>query len=634
MDRSPLPHFLRVPARRTATCAVLAALVLVHPARADQGAGAPRILYVSPVPGARFVRPGSGLIVRFDRALTRGRPLPLSLRVMGSRSGEHAVVARLAADGCTALFQPQPAFEWGESVEVEFTCRSPVRLGVLDARGAAPAAPGPGGPARLHFTVATGPLPAAALARPAGDDPLTARPAPTPPLRIGAVTSAPDTVEPGYPTVSTTLYHAPAPGRLFIASFPLGPSGTPFLMIVGNAGGPVFARSAPQFCTDFKEQPDGRLTYYDTSTSKFYVMDGTYAVVDSFICGNDFFTDLHELRLLPNGHALLMGIDLEIVDMSAVVPGGNPAAAVSGLVIQELDQDKNVIFQWRSWDHFQITDATHEDLTAASIDYVHGNALDVDTDGNLLLSSRHLDEITKIDRTTGDVLWRLGGKNNQFTLVGDTVWFSHQHAIRRIANGDVTLFDNGNFHTPQYSRAVEYALDEVNMTARLVWQYRPTPDIYGNAMGYVQRLDNGSTLISWGTGKPDMIEVAPDGSQVMSLSLPAAMSSYRIFRQDWGAPGPAAAGAPAEAALSLTAPRPNPFRSRAEMFVRLPSPTGVAVRVVDVQGRERRGVASCTAEGAGAYRIRVDLSGLPAGVYFCRVSSAYGDQTRRLIHLE
>lgn len=94
--------------------------------------------------------------------------------------------------------------------------------------------------------------------------------------------------------------------------------------------------------------------------------------------------------------------------MSAVAPDGNVAVTVSGLIIHGLDRQKNVVFQWRIWDHFKITDATHENLTAATIDYVHGNALEVDADGNLLLSSRHMDEITKIDRGTGEMPWRMG----------------------------------------------------------------------------------------------------------------------------------------------------------------------------------------------------------------------------------
>jgi hypothetical protein len=227
----------------------------------------------------------------------------------------------------------------------------------------------------------------------------------------------------------------------------------------------------------------------------------------------------------------------------------------------------------------------------------------------------------------------MGGKNNQFTLVGDTLWFSHQHAIRRIANGNVTLFDNGNFHSPPYSRALEYTLDETNHTAQLVWQYRNTPDSYGNAMGYVERLPNGSTLISWGTGKPDIIEVAPNGTKVMEMSLPASVASYRAFRQNWSSSAVASVDPAARGALSLSPGWPNPFRTQSVLFANLPSASGISVRVLDVQGREVRGVARATAEAGGMYRVSVDLSGRGAGVYFCQVSSAFGQRTQRIVHL-
>ena len=55
-----------------------------------------------------------------------------------------------------------------------------------------------------------------------------------------------------------------------------------------------------------------------------------------------------------------------------------------GLIIQEIDENKNVVFQWRSWDHMEITDAEHINFTGTNIDYVHGNAIDYDHDGNIL----------------------------------------------------------------------------------------------------------------------------------------------------------------------------------------------------------------------------------------------------------
>src|SRR6185295_4979823 len=206
---------------------------------------------------------------------------------------------------------------------------------------------------------------------------------------------------------------------------------------------------------------------------------------------------------------------------------------VIGLILQELDRDKNVVFQWRSWDRFQITDAISHDLTAKSVDYVHGNSIDVEPDGNLIISSRHMNEVTKISRTTGDIIWRLGGRNNQFTFVNEPISFSHQHCARRLANGNITIFDNGNFRTPQFSRAVEYAIDEVQKTATLVWQYRHNPDVFTVAAGSVQRLPNGNTLIGWGTASPTLTEVGADGALVSELTFDAGVGSYRAFRFEW-----------------------------------------------------------------------------------------------------
>jgi hypothetical protein len=303
-------------------------------------------------------------------------------------------------------------------------------------------------------------------------------------------------------------------------------------MILENDGTPFFQRKLSSPALDFKMQPDGRLTYFDDDARCFYAWNALYAVVDSFRCGNGYTTDGHDLVLLPNGHALLMSYDPELVDL-APVKGGLGFGVAIGLIIQELDQAKNVVFQWRSWDHFKITDMVGHATLMGGIDYVHGNSLDVDPDGNIILSSRHMDEVTKISRTTGEILWRLGGKNNQFTFVNDPIPFSHQHSVRLLANGHLVLFDNGNLRLPPFSRAVEYALDEAQETATLVWQYRLTPDAFGPAFGYVQRFSNGNTLIGWGATTPTLTEVAPDGSIVSELTFDPGVFSYRAFRFEW-----------------------------------------------------------------------------------------------------
>jgi hypothetical protein len=129
--------------------------------------------------------------------------------------------------------------------------------------------------------------------------------------------------------------------------------------------------------------------------------------------------------------------------MSQLVSGGNPNATVIGNTVQELDENHNVVFEWRSWDNFEITDAVHENLTNNTIDYVHMNSIAIDYDSNIVISSRHLSEVTKINRKTGEIMWRFGGENNQFTLVNDTYGISYQHDARPVPGkpDQYTIFD-------------------------------------------------------------------------------------------------------------------------------------------------------------------------------------------------
>ncbi len=455
---------------------------------------------------------------------------------MGSASGPHSGTVALSDDEKTIVFNPRDPFTVGETVTVA------LHDGLRTTMGK-PVDP-------LEFTFVVSPRKVSInpmyslLSELEGSRQAQAEmKAQSPPQKAQqsmAKAFNGDSLPSDFPSRTILTSNNPSPGKIFLSNFDVNNTSVPYLMILDNSGTPVFYRKMNGNCLDFKVQPNGILTYWDTSIAHFIALDSSYQVVDSFKCGNGYSTDLHELRILPNGHALLLSFDPEPVDMSQVVPGGNPSATVIGLIIQELDREKNVVFQWRSWDHFQITDATHEDLLASTVDYVHGNALELDNDGNIFLSCRHMDEITKINRETGEIMWRMGGKNNQFTFINDPIRFSHQHAIRRLPNGNITLFDNGNFHSPSFSRAVEYQLDEQNKTVTLVWQFRNSPDNYGFATGYVQRLDNGNTLIGWGLSNPTLTEVRPDGSKAFELDLPAGNYSYRAFRFPWKETAPLA----------------------------------------------------------------------------------------------
>ncbi|MHC4285710.1 MAG: aryl-sulfate sulfotransferase, partial [Planctomycetota bacterium] len=188
--------------------------------------------------------------------------------------------------------------------------------------------------------------------------------------------------------------------------------------------------------------------------------------------------------------------------------------------------------------NFDVRDIHLNSPLEANIRFPHMNAIDIDEDGHILLSSRHLSEVTKINRDTGEIIWRLSGipKNNDFTYVNDDQLqgFRNQHAIRPTGNGRYLLFDNGNLHSPSVSRAVEYELDLNAMTATVVWEFRETPDVYSHYMANTQRLPNGNTLINWAIGYlPKLTEVRPDGTKAFEMNWADNYEAYRVRRCPW-----------------------------------------------------------------------------------------------------
>jgi Arylsulfotransferase (ASST)/Bacterial Ig-like domain len=486
---------------------------------------APAILrYLAPPDGGHFVPTGSTVALRLDGQIDPPTLSPALFTVTGSVSGRHSGQALLAADGATVIFKPAAPFAAGETVTVA------VGPGLKTQTGAA------FGGLRSSFGIAPRVAdPKAveqALAEVESPVPLGASAAPSTPAAVNGHPQDYVTFPDDFPAYTVTVPATnTAPGLLFSAPFPVLTGGPSELFIYDDTGEPVYWKEMPPGAQgyDFKVQPDGHLTYFSGADNKFHVLDNTYTEVKSVGAANGYTADLHDFQILPNGDALFLIYDPQPVDMSQIITGGVPTATVVGLVIQELDPSNLPVFQWSSWDHFLITD-TVGSLTTPVVDYVHGNSIARDYDGNLLLSSRNLSEITKIDRE-GRIMWRLGGKNNQFTIHDTEAPFALQHDLRRLPNGNLTFFDNHGLGP--FSRAVEYQIDENAKVVTNTWQYHNSPDDYALAMGNTQRLPDGHTLIGWGFGHPNVTEVLTDGTKVFEMAFDPHYQSYRTFRFPW-----------------------------------------------------------------------------------------------------
>ena len=310
-----------------------------------------------------------------------------------------------------------------------------------------------------------------------------------------------------------------------------------YLYLFNTNGTLLLVRETPHRMSNFKPQLPGVATYSDHTIKGHIVIDSLLNNLDTLYMKNGYNADAHDILLLENRHIIMESYDPQMVDMSKIVEGGDPNATVIGLVIQELDENKNLLFEWRSWDHFKITDS-YNNLLSSVVDYVHCNSLDADTDSTLIFSSRDLNEITKINRFTGKIIWRLGGKNNEFIYHNDVRGFSSQHSVMKQKDGSLTLFDNGNGSEPVYSRGIEYHLDEINKEVTLTMEYRHNPDIFAYVTGNMQRLDNGNTFIFWGSivGQSGHIitEYNPKGDLVYEVRFDLnTYPTYAAYHTKW-----------------------------------------------------------------------------------------------------
>lgn len=348
-----------------------------------------------------------------------------------------------------------------------------------------------------------------------------------------------------YPPFNATVYDTSSSGYYFLVPWKIGlnPNGiNSTQMILDKNGRVVYYKVFPGNMNpgSFTLQPNGLMSY--SYQGNFYFMDSSFTILDSVYCKNGITTDGHDMVVLPNGHFLILGTKSIQMNLSMYYMfnnNGTPGSSNATLkynVIQELDANKNVVFEWHAKDYFAFDDVDEAFLKGpAIVDWTHCNALELDTDGNILLSTRHFNEITKISRTDSSIIWRLGGKKNQFNFLNDPQMFKGQHDIRRIANGNITLFDNGNgpagnpFHP---ATAKEYLLDEILLTADLTWSYIENPLSYSPAMGNTQRLPNGNTLVNFGLFNNSAVmfsSVKNNGQKVFDITFNDTLLSYRSF---------------------------------------------------------------------------------------------------------
>jgi hypothetical protein len=378
-----------------------------------------------------------------------------------------------------------------------------------------------------------------------------------PPDGLWAFRSRPDLTPPVVQV--TKKARNTAPGYVFVAP-EAGEAGQGGSLIIDNEGQVVWFRPLrhpilpSSRAMNFEVQTyRGKpvLTWGETP-GEYVIFDDSYQEIARFTAANDYNGDHHEFLISPQDTALITIFNAVPQDLTSV-GGAKDSVAMQGIV-QELDiESGEVLFEWQSIDHVDLeeTYVSPAEDHYPGIDYFHLNSIDVEPDNNLLISARETSAVYKIDRESGEIIWRLGGKNSDFEMQEGSR-FAFQHDARRLPDGTISIFDNGTtvFHDDlpeaiEESRAIVLEVDEDKMKAKLVGEYTHPDKKFADAAGNTQVLPNGNVFVGWGRALA-ISEFDHDGKMLFDLTLPAENRSYRAFRLPWNAQPDGAPAADAE----------------------------------------------------------------------------------------
>lgn len=314
-------------------------------------------------------------------------------------------------------------------------------------------------------------------------------------------------------------------------------------VIYDDQGQPVWIEPDGNAVTELRVQRyRGRpvLTYWTgeimegTGNGKGVILDESYRPVAEVRAGNGVLHDLHEFQLTSRGTALITSYPTIRWDLSAI--GGPVDGWIWSGRLQEVDVETGeVLLDWEGMDHIDLEETVRElEDTGKSptkpFDPIHVNSVEEDGDG-LLVSARHTSAVYRIDRRTGEVIWRFGGKRSDIP-VPEGGEFGWQHDARRQPDGTITIYDNHDQKEDggAVSAALRFRVDEESMTAELVQALRHE-DRYGFAMGNAHYLDDGHVLVGWGMD-PFATEFDENGEVVFELGG-LGLGSYRTYRSAW-----------------------------------------------------------------------------------------------------
>lgn len=288
------------------------------------------------------------------------------------------------------------------------------------------------------------------------------------------------------------------------------------------------------------------LTYWRGAASRhgqfqvgrFHILNQDYTEIAMFGMGNGYQPDAHEIVISSRDTALAIAYRGLTWDLRKY--GGKRNGKVFDNVIQEIDISTGaVLFEWHSIGNVNLGHSvSRPEKSGYPWDYFHANSIDDDGDA-LLISARKTSTIYRIDRQSGDVIWRLRGDGrwrpgtNDFDM-GRGTQFGYQHDAQRLPNGDISLFDNAvaRQFKPVRRESSALILRLAGGKARLVKRFNHPKHVSSLSQGSTDVMPNGHVFVGWGSER-QMTEFSPTGDVLFDATFEAPVNSYRAHMSPW-----------------------------------------------------------------------------------------------------
>ena len=339
------------------------------------------------------------------------------------------------------------------------------------------------------------------------------------------------------------------PSGLFTVTLPATERSSAWVIVFDQSGTPRWWYRPATSAIAGQVLPDGRITWsrsfgdgYGVDPRMAYEVRSLSGRLTRLVRTRGTITDAHEFDELPNGDVLLDSFQPEGgIDLSPYGNRNRPLSRRETVVfpqVQEIDPAGRAVWRWSSRGRIHLsetTDAWWDSVRSNAhpgpggvdtYDPFHINSADT-WDGQLVVSMRHTDGIYGVDRSSGKVVWKLGGTATPESLrvIGDPHGrdlFGGQHDARVSGDGRLSFFDNAK-DQDRPPRAVWFDLDLRRGTATFVRQLVDPTVTDSHCCGSVRRIRDG-WLVDWGRN-PLVTAFDQKGKIAFRLHLP--LSSYR-----------------------------------------------------------------------------------------------------------